>query len=99
MTDHSKAAPEKSFYYVIYFIILGLIFAAVGVSYAHLGANAIYLNLLIAATQASLLAYFFMHLKGADQLTWINAGAGLFWLLILFIFLLCDYVTRQMGAY
>jgi cytochrome c oxidase subunit 4 len=99
MTDHSKAAPTKSFYFVIYALIVGLILAAVGVSYAKMGSGAIYLNLLIAGAQASLLAYFFMHLKGADHLTWLIAGAGMFWLLILFLFLLTDYVTRQIAAY
>ena len=99
MTEHSHAEPSPSSYYVIYLLIVGLIVAAVAASCADLGPAAIYANLLIAAAQASLLAYFFMHLKGADNLTWLIAGAGLFWLVILFIFLLTDYVTRYKGAY
>jgi caa(3)-type oxidase subunit IV len=84
---------------VIYVLIVALIVAAVVVSGLGLGANAVYFNLLIAGAQAFLLSYFFMHLKEADSLTWIIAGAAIFWLVILFLFLLTDYVTRQIAAY
>jgi cytochrome c oxidase subunit 4 len=99
MNDHSEAPVPKTNYLMIFLAIAGLIFLAVGVSFMNLGYNAIYANLLIAATQTCLLAYFFMHLKGADQLTWLVAGAGIFWLIILFLFLLTDYLTRHIAAY
>src|SRR5438132_184181 len=99
MTKHSGTAPSKPSYFVIYLLIVGLIIAAVGVSCADLGPAAVYLNLLIAGAQTCLLAYFFMHLKGADNLTWLVAGAGIFWLCILFILLLTDYITRYKAAY
>lgn len=93
--------PSNSTYFLVYGLIVALIFAAVGVSLngESLGGAAVYLNLLIAGAQASLLAFFFMHLKGADHLTWLVAGAGVFWLVILFVLLLTDYVTRQIAAY
>ena len=72
---------------------------AVGVSFAGLGPSAVYANLLIAGLQSCLLAYFFMHLKGTDNLTWLICGAGIFWLILLFGLLLTDYVTRQIAAY
>jgi len=101
--EDTGAGPEPSnaSYFLIYGMILALIGAQVVVSMnsASVGGMAIYLNLLIAGAQASLLAYFFMHLKGADHLTWIIAGAGLFWIAILFILLLTDYVTRHIAAY
>ena len=76
MTDHSSTAPaSKTGYFVIYALIAGLICLAIGVSFMDLGHNAIYVNLLIAGTQASLLIYYFMHLKGADRLTWMVVGA------------------------
>ena len=93
MTEHSETPAPKTGYFAIFAAIAGLVFLAIGVSFMDLGHKAVYANLLIAATQACLLAYFFMHLKGADRLTWLVAGAGLFWLLILFLFLLTDYLT------
>jgi cytochrome c oxidase subunit IV len=100
MTDHNEEAPaSKGGYFVIFAAIAGLVFLAIGVSFMNLGHNAIYANLAIAGTQACLLAYFFMHLKGAEELTWIVVGGGLFWIFILFLFVLTDYVTRQIAAY
>jgi caa(3)-type oxidase subunit IV len=99
MNEQSGAQPSKASYFVVYFLIAALIFVAIGVSFAGLGPAAIYPNLLIAGAQSFLLGYFFMHLKGAEKLTWLICGAGMFWLLILFVFLLNDYVTRYLGAY
>ena len=91
--------PSKSGYVVVFALIAGLIFLAIGVSFMNLGSKAIYVNLLIAGTQASLLGYYFMHLKEADNLTWVVAGAGIFWIIILFLFVLTDYVTRHIAVY
>jgi len=99
MNEHSNAAPSKASYLLIYLVIASLIFLAISVSFMGLGQSAVFLNLLIAGTQASLLVYFFMHLKTADKLTWLIVGAGLFWIFILFVLLLTDYVTRQIAAY
>ena len=101
MTDpnHAHAEAPKFHYLLIYAIIAGLIFLAVCVSFMDLGSNRVYANLIIAGVQGSLLGYFFMHLKGAEQLTWVFAGAGLFWIFILFLFVLTDYVTRHYAAY
>ena len=45
-----------------------------------------------------LIFLFFMHLKGSDNLIWLVVGASLFWLIILFVLLLNDYVTRHLGV-
>ncbi len=97
-TDNDLPAATSG-YFAIFFVIAALIFVAIGVSFLNLGANAIFFNLLIAAVQASLLGYYFMHLKEAERLTWLVVGSGLFWLGIMFVLLLTDYVTRYMRAY
>src|SRR5947209_5699815 len=56
------------------------------------GPTRLVINLVIASVQVALLGLFFMHLKGADRLTWLVVGAGGFWLLILFLLLLTDYL-------
>lgn len=93
---HAKAKPN---YFVIFLMLVGLVFLAIGVSFMNLGSSAVYVNLAIAGTQACLLGYFFMHVKGADQMTWLAIGAAVFWIFILFVLLLMDYFTRQIAAY
>ncbi len=100
MNEQSGAEPSKGSYFVVFFLIAVLIFVAIGVSFAPLGPSyRLFANLFIAGLQSCLLAYFFMHLKGAEKLTWLIVGAGLFWLFLLFLLLLNDYVTRYMAAY
>jgi caa(3)-type oxidase subunit IV len=85
---------------VTYAAIAVLILFAAGVSLMDIpSGNRIYFNLIIAGTQMCLLSYFFMHLKGAEPLTWLMAGGGLFFIFILFLFVLTDYVTRDFAAY
>jgi cytochrome c oxidase subunit 4 len=97
-SDHSEKAPMAN-YILIFVAIVALVFLQIGTSFMGLGQNAVFANLLIAGTQACLLAYYFMHLKGADNLTWLIVGAGLFWLAILFTLMMTDYITRHLGVY
>lgn len=50
--------------------------------------------LAIAITKALLVVLFFMHVRWSTRLTWVVAGAGFFWLLILFGLTMADYMTR-----
>jgi cytochrome c oxidase subunit 4 len=48
----------------------------------------------IASVKAVLIILFFMHVRYSTPLTWLVAGAGFFWLAILFGLTLADYFTR-----
>jgi cytochrome c oxidase subunit 4 len=98
MSEHTEKTPTAN-YLLIFVAIAALIFLQIGSSFMGLGEKAVFVNLLIAGTQACLLAYYFMHLKGADSLTWLIVGAGLFWLAILFTLMMTDYLTRHLGVY
>ena len=37
---------------------------------------------------------YFMHVRWGSRLTWVVAGSGFFWLLIMFSFTLTDYMSR-----
>ena len=50
--------------------------------------------LAIAMTKALLVVLFFMHVRWSSRLTWVVAGAGFFWLLILFTLTMSDYMSR-----
>lgn len=49
----------------------------------------------IAMTKASVVVYFFMHVKGSTPLIKLAAGAGFFWVAIFFIIVLTDYMARS----
>ncbi len=71
---------------------------ALGVGFSSLGDIKLTVSLAIAAVQTMVLGYFFMDLKQGDKLTWLCVGAAGFWLVILFVFLLTDYVTRHLAV-
>jgi cytochrome c oxidase subunit IV len=48
----------------------------------------------IAATKALLVVLYFMHVRYSSRLIWVFAGAGVFWLLILIVLTLSDYLSR-----
>ena len=54
------------------------------------------MQLAIASVQAGLVAYHFMHLKQGDKVVIITALSSLFWMGILFVLFLADYMTRHL---
>ena len=50
----------------------------------------------IAGVKAALVILFFMHAKYSSKLTQLFAFAGFFWLAILLVFTLQDFMTRDM---
>ena len=74
-------------------ILLGL---TVGAAYIHLGPFNTITAVSIAVTKAVIIGLYFMHLRYSPRLMWVFAGAGFFWLLILFTLALGDYMTRSL---
>ena len=64
------------------------------VAYIDLGPLNVIIMLAIAFTKATVVVLFFMHLKFASRLTWLWACGSVFWLLVLFLITLSDYLTR-----
>ena len=48
----------------------------------------------IAVIKATLVIMFFMDVRRATSLTKLFVGAGLFWMTILLVFVLSDYLSR-----
>ncbi len=91
--DGPHIVPMRVYYSVIACLFL---FTAitVGAGYLSLGALNTPLALAIAIFKASLVVLFFMHVKYNTPLMWVFAGAGFFWLTILFALTMQDYVSR-----
>jgi cytochrome c oxidase subunit IV len=91
MSGH--VAP-KSLYYIVFIALIfgtGLTVAAAEVD---LGALNNVVMIAIAGTKAVLVILFFMHVRWGTRLTWVVAGSGFFWLLILFGITMTDYMSR-----
>jgi cytochrome c oxidase subunit 4 len=83
-------------YVAVFAALLALWGLNFGLSFIHYGryfSNAI--AIAIGLTQVLLVVLFFMHVKYyRDRLVWFFAGAGLFWLGILMVLTMSDYLTR-----
>jgi len=65
-----------------------------GVSYLRLGLMNVVVALVIASAKASLVALFFMRLKGEGRLVWAFALTPLFFLALIIIGTLADTLSR-----
>jgi caa(3)-type oxidase subunit IV len=93
--DHAHTVPATAAHLTTFAVLVVLAVVALGVGFSDLGGIKVVVSLAIAAVQTVIMGYFFMDLKQADKLTWLCVGAAGFWLVILFVFLLTDYVTRH----
>jgi cytochrome c oxidase subunit 4 len=91
MSGH--VAP-KSLYYLIFFALMVGTLLTVFVAKFDLGPLNNILMLTIACGKALLVILFFMHVRWSTRLTWVVAGSGFFWLLILFVLTMSDYLSR-----
>ena len=94
------ATVAKKTYYKVTAALMVLLVLTVAVSFLSLGDFGIVVALAIAAAKMMLIVLFFMHVRYSSRLTILVAGAGLFWLLILFFFTFSDYLARNwVGGY
>jgi cytochrome c oxidase subunit 4 len=99
MPDHAAAAPHDHVVPVSTYILvfLGLLVGTgitVAASYVDLGIWNTPVAMLIAITKASLVVFFFMHLKYSPRLLWVWLGAALFFLILLITGVESDYLAR-----
>jgi len=86
--------PTKIYYRIFAALIVGTALTT-GAAFFDLGSWNVVVALLIAATKASLVALFFMHVKYSSQLVRLTVVAGFFWLAILISLSMGDYLTRS----
>ena len=91
MVEH----PSVRAYVIVFVILLVLLVATVGVAFVDLGPWNLPVGLSIAVTKAVLILLVFMHVRYSGSLIWLVAGAGFFWLAIMLLFTLADYLTRS----
>jgi cytochrome c oxidase subunit 4 len=110
MTAHTHTAPADDglmqaashlvsprTYVSIFLALMVLTGVTVGVAYVDLGPFNTLVALVIAFTKMMLVVLYFMHVRYSSRLTWAVVGAGFFWLALLLLLTLSDYVTRGQG--
>jgi cytochrome c oxidase subunit 4 len=96
--DGVHTVPPASVHLTTFAVLTALAVAALGVGFSDIGDSKLVISLIIAVVQTGVLGYYFMELKQADKLTWLCVGAAGFWLTLLFVFTLTDYITRRYAA-
>lgn len=81
-------------YFLTYAALVLLLAGTVSVSLFHLGIWNPILNLSIAVAKASLIVWFFMHVRQGQPIARLFTAAAFFWLLLLFGLPLTDYLAR-----
>jgi cytochrome c oxidase subunit 4 len=91
MSGH--VAPKGLYYLVFLALMIGTILTVVVAAF-DLGPFNNIVMLSVACAKALLVILFFMHVRWSTRLTWVVAGSGFFWLLILFSITMADYMSR-----
>jgi cytochrome c oxidase subunit IV len=85
--------PVKT-YVLVFLALITLTATTVAVSKIELGEYNFIVAMTIAVIKGSLVAWFFMHVSQSSSMTRLFVVAGFFWLSILIVFTLSDYVSR-----
>ncbi len=87
----------------IYFMVFGalMVLTALTVAAANFDFGALndLIAMTIAVTKALLVILFFMHVRYGSRLTMLVVAAGFFWLGIMIVLTLSDYLSRGMFNY
>lgn len=89
-----KMEPKYQFI-LIWLALMILLFVMFGLSHFNLGAVGTAVILTLAFVQMVLVLSFFMRLRSSVKVIRLVAGVGFLWLLIMFILVFSDYMTRQ----
>ena len=94
MSGNSKSSPLPTYFAVFFALLVGTGLTVYAAS-LDLGEFNAPVALTIASIKATLVALFFMHVKGAsEKLTKLVVAAALFFLLLLLGLTMTDYATR-----
>ncbi|HEY0379419.1 MAG TPA: cytochrome C oxidase subunit IV family protein [Pyrinomonadaceae bacterium] len=97
----SEHIVQRKVYFVIFGVLmvgtlLTVLAAFRDLDYLFHGANTV-VALTIAVIKATFVVLYFMHVRYSSRLIWVIVVAGFFWLAIMFVFTLADYMTRPNG--
>jgi cytochrome c oxidase subunit 4 len=91
MSEH--VVPTRVYYTIFGILMLGT-YLTVQMAFFDLGRFNAVAALVIAIFKATLVVLFFMHVKYSSRLTWAVVLGSVFWLGILLVLTMGDYLTR-----
>jgi cytochrome c oxidase subunit IV len=86
-------------YYTIFAVLMVCTLVTVLIASVDLGALNTVAALTIAVFKAALVVLYFMHVKYSARLTWAVVVGSVFWLGILLVLTMSDYLTRGWRTY
>jgi len=92
---HTGHVSPISLYLTIFGALMVLTGVTVGAAYVDLGRFNFAVAMLIASFKASLVVWYFMHVKYQSSLTKLTVATGLFFLAILLGMMLIDYAGKR----
>jgi cytochrome c oxidase subunit IV len=98
----SEHIVQRKIYFVIFGVLMVGTLLTVLAAFKDLdhvlfpGANTV-VALTIAVIKATFVVLYFMHVRYSSRLIWVIVVSGIFWLAIMFVFTLADYMTRPHG--
>lgn len=90
---HPHVVP-KSVYFIVAACLGVLLVATVAVAEVDLGIWNTPIAMSIALAKAALIVLFFMHVRYGSPLLQVFAAGGFLWLVIMFLLMMPDYLTR-----
>ena len=86
-------APKSLYYWIFLALMVGTVLTVLAAKF-DLGPLNNIVMLTIACGKALLVILFFMHVRWSTRLTWVVAGSGFLWLIIMFGITMSDYMSR-----
>jgi len=80
--------------FVVFAALLVLLVLTIAAAYVDMGPFGIVVAMAIAITKAVLILMYFMHVKFSSKLIWIFSTGAFFWLGILLVLGMGDYLSR-----
>lgn len=87
-------APSARTYFFNGAALLAFLALTIVAAYINLGPLNTIVAVLISAAKAALIILFFMHMRYSKPVMWLFVGAGFFWLGIMLVLAMSDYVSR-----
>lgn len=95
MTEPAHHITSRRTYFIVFGLLLILMGLTVGAHFVEMGSTLnIMVALTIAVAKTALIVLFFMHVRLSSKLVQLFAGAAFFWVVIMFVLILADYMVR-----
>ena len=90
-----NGVPSSRAYVGTFVALMALLGITIMAGYIDLGVLNLPIAMAISLAKTLLIILFFMHVWHGSRLTWVIAGAGFFWLMLLLVLAMTDYRTRM----